>query len=214
MVAAAEAISETGLLFCGWILPPPEISLFLMNGMFLVPGFVDMLIYAKHSHKSKYGKADPLKSNEGKPGSSTKPCSSLRHFRNRVAGGWCSKRSTVLNAILQVVGLLFQLVGILLACVFVSLVAMETAPVMTWIVLGGTAGLSLLLSTIWVGRVQQLLEIPNLNTLSTEYKEYAKKNNFEPTARWKASKHINCLIATNVLACTFLNVIVASLIYL
>ena len=59
------------------------------------------------------------------------------------------RKHAILSAILQVVGLLFQFVGIVLACVFVGLVVMETTPVMILIVLIlGTAGLSIIWTNI------------------------------------------------------------------
>ena len=48
-MAAVEAVSETALLFYGWILLPPEISLLLMNGMFSVQAILNFIKLCKYS---------------------------------------------------------------------------------------------------------------------------------------------------------------------
>ena len=86
------------------------------------------------------------------------------------------KHAAIMRIILQVVGLLFQFVGIVLACVFVGLDVMETTPLLTLIVLIlGTAALSIL----WTNILQQQLTSAN---------PVANPKKHDPNARWQASK--------------------------
>ena len=92
------------------------------------------------------------------------------------------KRCCILNTILQVAGLLIQFVGMVLVCTFIGFDIKKTAPVLTWVVLGGTVVFSLLLSTIWTSKVQRMLTIANVTNLSPHARRH------DPTARWKASR--------------------------
>ena len=70
-----EAVSETVLLFSGWILFPPEISLFLRNGMFITPTILALMfrlyrnrtVFSFNSRRQGYhnvGEVDPNDPND------------------------------------------------------------------------------------------------------------------------------------------------------
>ena len=102
-MAAVEAVSETALLFYGWILLPPEISLLLMNGMFSVQAILNFIKLCKYSIcTSNYEDIDTL------------PPRWLPSPR-----GYCR----LLVVIVIIIGLLIQFAGLALACVFAGLAA-------------------------------------------------------------------------------------------
>ena len=175
MLAAFEAASETALLFSGWILFPPEISLFLMNGMFVAPTILPLLFRLHTNLTANFRYARFINDDNVEPNDDSNGVDSLEDCKHK-------KRCRILNTVLQVAGLLFQLVGMVLVYKFIGFDVRKTAPVMTWIVLGGTAVCSLLLSAIWTGKVQKMLTIANVTNLSPHAKMH------DPTARWKASK--------------------------
>ena len=183
-------MSETALLFSGWILFPPEISLFLRNGLFITPTILALMfrLYRnctpcrrqnyEHVNDSEIDSNDENDANtdedvEDNDNDDTNSVDSLED---------CKNKKSILDIILQVAGLLLQLVGMVLVCTFIGFDIKKTASVTTWIVLGGTVVFSLLLSTIWTSKVQRMLTIANVTNLSP----HAKKH--DPTARWKASK--------------------------
>ena len=214
MLAALEALSETALVFGVWILFPPEISLFLRNGMFIIPTFLALIFRLYRNRRAACSfdfrqlgyESVPMEdtgndtndtndestdqvgndpndaiADEIDPNGENDDADSLE-IRKR------KKRCCILNTILQVFGLLFQLVGVVLVCTFTGFVVRNTASVLIWIVLGGSVVLTLLLSTIWTGKVQKRLTIANDTNLSPQ----AKK--LDPTARWKASKCMHAAI--------------------
>ena len=172
MLAAFEAVSETALLFSGWILFPPEISLFLMNGMFVAPTILPLLFRLHANLTANFRYARFRNDDNVDPNDDADGVEVCKH----------NKRCCILNTILQVAGLLFQLVGMVLVYIFIGFDVRKTAPVVTWIVLGGTVVFSLLLSAIWTGKVQKMLTIADVTNLSPHAKMH------DPTARWKASK--------------------------
>ena len=238
MLAAFEAVSETALLFSGWILFPPEISLFLRNGMFITPTILALFQLYKNCtpcRRQDYNRLvnevdsngendtttdeddansdeDDVNSDEDDANSDeddansdeddansdeddantdeddanteedvednadnddTNSVDSLEDYKNK---------KSVLDTILQVAGLLLQLVGMVLVYTFIGFYIKKTAPVVTWVVLGGTVVFSLVLSAIWTSKVQKMLTIANVTNLSPRAKKH------HPTARWTASK--------------------------
>ena len=112
-MAAVEAVSETALLFYGLILSPPEISFFLMNGMVLFPAVINLIIHLGRSHQC------------------SNACTCLLHWSSRKGYVTISERqpstSSILKTVVQILGVLFQFVGIVFACVFVGLDVKKTA---------------------------------------------------------------------------------------
>ena len=179
VLAAVEALSETALLFYGWILLPPEISLLLMNGLFSVQVILN-LIKLYHYGFTKY---EIIADNLRPVWIPNKP---------KI---WCS----CLLLLIFLIGLLMQLGGLVLVPVFVSLnetnetsrrsgVMVHTGET-TW-PLGALVIVlcTLLLSFAWSDKIQRRVTIPNLNTLSEQFKKYAEKHKYEPTSRWKSSE--------------------------
>ena len=88
----------------------------------------------------------------------------------------------------KVLGMLLQVVGIVLVYVFIGLEIEENASALSWICLVGTLVCTLSLSAIWTNKIQRLLTTANLDSISVEYEEYAKKTNYDLSARWIASE--------------------------
>ena len=189
-MAAVEAASETALLFYGWIVLPPEISLLLMNGMFSVQAVLNLIEVVKYGFTTYDNIDNP------RPGwvPTPKPIAKATITRH-----YCSS----LVIITFIIGLLIQFSGLTSICVFVSLneTWYETAaaavgtpqPLLSGPLLIGTltiAVCTLLLSFVWSDKIQRLVTIPDqkLSTLSQQFKEYAEKHKYKPTARWTSSK--------------------------
>ena len=162
MLAAVEALSETALLFYGWILLPPEISLLLMNGLFSVQAILNLVDIFKYSIcPSSYVNLDSTSLRTPAP-----------------SAFW---RGLIL--IIVIVGLLMQCTGLTISSLLFGLAAVEPGVYITIV------ACTLLLSLAWSDRIQRLTNIPNLSTLGKKFKQYADKHNYEPTARWKSSKY-------------------------
>ena len=165
ILAIFEAFFESALLFCGWILLPPVITIFFMNGMILMPAVIQQI----------YEKLENLKLPAARPQSSL------------VSSPKSVKLCTVF-------GVLLQVVGIVLVYVFIGLEIKEKASALSWIILVMTLAVTLSLSAIWTSKIQRLLTIPNLDSISVEYREYAKKTNYDLSARWIASEYTLTLL--------------------
>ena len=163
VLAAVEALSETALLFYGWIILPPEISLLLMNGMFSVQAIWNFIKLCKYGIcTSSYENIDTL------------PPRWLSSTR-----GYCR----LLVVIVLIIGLLMQFAGLTLACVFAGLASIGPEVITI-------AVCTLMLSLAWSDRIQRLVTIPNLSSLGKRFKQYAEKHNYQPAARWKSSKYV------------------------
>ena len=144
-----------------------------MNGMFSVQGmqnFIQVFKNIKHAatycHRSGY---TPIE-DEGL-------------IKHKIEGG----RHAVLFVLVQATGVLLQLAGITLSCVFAGMGVLDAGQPMVTTIMIAVLVSTLLLSITWTGRIQQLFIKPKLDS--------SKKTSDQQTnARWKASRFLTIII--------------------
>ena len=181
--AVVEAAAETLFLFCCWIIPPPEISLFLMNGIFCVQALKNFVILLYRC------------------------CSNTHQYENMDSPRTLPRNNcySALFIIAQAVGFVTQIAAV--ACVVAFLAkacSLSPDPVHTVLIAAAAVG-AVVLSATWCDSVQRLATSPNLNTLGGEFRRYARRHSYQPNARWKASESHNIIVVKCCMACTSLS---------
>ena len=148
-----------------------------MNGLFSVQGMQNFIQVFKsinraatYCHRSGY---TPIE-DEGL-------------IKHKVEGG----RHAVWFVLVQATGVLLQLAGITLACVFVRMGVLDATQPMVTIIMIAVLVSTILLSITWTGMIQQLFIKPKLNS--------SKETSAQQTnARWKASKFLTITTITMI----------------
>ena len=100
-------------------------------------------------------------------------------------------RHAVLFVLVQATGVLLQLAGITLSCVFVGTGVLNAGQPMVTTIMIAVLVSTLLLSITWTGMIQQLFIKPKLNS--------SKETSAQQTnARWKASKFLTITMITTI----------------
>ena len=104
---------------------------------------------------------------------------------NKIEGG----RHAVLFVLVQAAGVLLQLAGITLSCVFVGMGVPNAGQLKVTTIMIAVLISTLLLSITWTGRIQQLFIKPKLAIDSSK-----ETSDQQTNARWKASKFLTIII--------------------